>query len=990
MPVGAEIILGLLTSIIYDGLKRPLKGFTDISGRRRAINRTLSAAPSVPQTGTQLIAPALQDVQRVIANDHGLYTDNVARFLQDVDRSAIPDALKHLALCGYDPLSAFPAFDLLYKAHEPLPFIALDLFNALNAAIKTRIDQSLIDKTLFESSTAQHEEVKAALNAVLSCLHNALNIQTPLSVAEIESLREKIAKGIESANRTINVETTQGTRKVAINRLVIPARLDYAPEDLEIPKPHRDAYLDRSTSITYLNFRKTFSRSVILGDPGGGKSTLTQQLCYDLAHQTVLSISNPGYKGFDSRDMKIPLRVVLRTLDKRRQKDPSYQIFDYIVDDLRVYCDNDPVVATRFLRQTLSLGQAVLLFDGLDEILDIGSRREMSSMIETFSTTYAACSALVTSRIVGYTDASLNSDFQIFTLSRFNKEEIQRFAERLIRAISGISAAEAKVKANNFISQTNTTAEDLRENPLLLGLMVYIFYSRGEVPNNRPEIYKECSILMFEKWDQRRDIRFDFPHDFDLLDLFGFLAAQIFGSAETEDGVPESWLMSRVKSYFEGWYQDKIRAYGAAKVLVEFITGRAWVMCEIGPGIYKFTHRTFLEYFFAKRIEEEAGSIDGLIQGTLAGKVTSAEWDVVSHLALQIATFRSGPKSSQAIESLLKLGGESAFSPEEEINFLTFFSRSLSYLLVPESVFIESVEYIVRRCVDVGSALGLEAMGVVYILIETAKSKARDIKGSILGIFDPILNAGPSRKRSYLLYFMAARYFVFRSSRGALVDDGVVWAYFEETRRRVESDQYECARSSLDAARDYIFVYNKNIVEMYSLYGVSLLFCQCSKTLPWDVSGLGYRLVNDSICAISGIYGYGSLDSALDKGEASSFLWKLTDDMYSYWELDNLQVVIACNRDDDTDKASADHLLSFTRYIMLKRRSAKIRNDVARILFFVVVVRGDQLFREGAKRPLKLMRSMLSELQASIPEDRFVVALADILRAPLKELEVQE
>ena len=296
----------------------------------------------------------------------------------------------------------------------------------------------------------------------------------------------------------------------------------------------------------------------------------------------------------------------------------------------------------------------------------------MTVLIEQFSNAYASCPSLVTSRIVGYPDAPMSDDYQIFTLSRFNKEEVRKFSQFLIRAVTGDKLAAAKLKADLFIAQTENTAGDLRENPLLLGLMVYIFNVRGDVPNNRPEIYKECSLLMFEKWDQRRDIIFELPTDFDMLDLFGYLASQIFGNAETEDGVSEEWLIQRLRNFFNAWYEDRARSVAAARILVEFITGRAWVMCEIGPGVFKFTHRTFLEYFFARRLEEEAGGVTALIQNHLVAKISQAQWDVVSHLALQITTFRSGPKSIQALDALLKAATEIKFEPREEINFLTF------------------------------------------------------------------------------------------------------------------------------------------------------------------------------------------------------------------------------------------------------------------------------------------------------------------------------
>lgn len=65
---------------------------------------------------------------------------------------------------------------------------------------------------------------------------------------------------------------------------------------------------------------------------------------------------------------------------------------------------------------------------------------------------------------------------------------------------------------------------------LLLGLMAFLFFVKGDVPNNRPEIYKECAMLMFEKWDQRRGILAKIPDDFDIVHLFSEVAAAIYGN----------------------------------------------------------------------------------------------------------------------------------------------------------------------------------------------------------------------------------------------------------------------------------------------------------------------------------------------------------------------------------------------------------------------------------------------------------------------------
>lgn len=955
MPVGTEIFLGVLSSIVYDGLKRPFKGISEIAVRRRSINRALNSPSHSETPDSTDINAAINDVIRVIGNDHGSFTDSVAKFFQEIERSVIPDALKHFAFCGHSEEDAYPAFELIYKTHLPLPFECRTLFKALNAAIKIRIEQSIEEKVLFEALKAQHEDLAVRITALSACLRNAASIDNPINADSFDEIREKIARGIEATNRQINVETTQGTRKVNIKKLVIAARLDFVSDKGQIPAPHREAQTDRNPNATYLNFRRTFNRAVILGDPGGGKSTLTQLLCFDLARQVSLSAANPRYSGFDSRDLRIPFRIILRTLEKRQQQNPSYQIFDYLIDEIRVHCENDEGIACQFLKQILALGQAVLLFDGLDEVLDVGARRDMATLIEQFSSAYASCPALVTSRIVGYNDAPLNDDFQIYTLSRFNTEEVRKFSEQLIRAISNEKIAVAKEKAREFLSQTEATAGDLRENPLLLGLMVYIFNARGEVPNNRPEIYKECSILMFEKWDQRRDIKFEFPQDFDLLDLFGFLATQIFGQADTEDGVTEDWLVGRLRNYFNMWYQDKARSVAAAKVLVNFITGRAWVMCEVGPGIFKFTHRTFLEYFFAKRIEEEAGSVSGLIYGNLLDKIIKSQWDVVSHLALQISTFRSGPKSTQAVDALLKIGTETNLSPKEEVNFLSFFALSLEYLLVPEVRLGEAISHIFSRCIHLGGNYSLSVGAIVGELLEATQKRSSVSNERLQSIAKPILLGPSDTARTYMLYILGMRFSGHRVHRRNFAYSDLVWNSFRTVRLEIQSEQWARAISDAGEARSYFYVYGDRLFELYAIHGIKLLFTPSSGLIPFEVSHLGYLVVHEAVRQHSGIGGPRFYELDIPKGDTLKIITELSEALLEAWEKNTVGEIIPA-QPENIKFAILDELAHYVAYVASRRRPISLRQIISRAVFLYIVMGDAHKNREQFERVVRVRR----------------------------------
>jgi hypothetical protein len=839
MTLGVDIATGLASSLIFEGLKRPYKALTDAKSRKRSIAAALQ--DKAPYSGE--MSQALEDLATVIGHETGEYTTNVRDFFRELEKSGIPDALRHIVLCDKDPDIAFQAFDNIYSSFENLPFKSQCLFNALIAGIKARIAAAVSDPVILESIQIYSKDISRQIDIIQSAVNDIGSRKPRISIQRIVELRTKLAKAIENSNRSINVETTQGTKKVAINRLVIPARLRPVDEAkiLEDQKPTSD------NTLSFLVFRRSFHRVVILGDPGGGKSTITQNLCYSHAHQMSLEQSNPAHSSFDTRDLRIPLKIILRSLDRRQQSNPSYGIIDYLATEIRQLIDIDEDESIEFLRYILGYGQAILLFDGLDEILNVEPRAEMVKQIEAFCDNYALCPAIVTSRIVGYRDAPLSLEYQLYTLARFNVDEVRKFSEKLIAAVSGEKPKVAKSLAASFVAQTEVSAADLRHNPLLLGLMVYIYVIRGDVPNNRPEIYKECSLLMFEKWDQRRDIIFKVPTDFDLLDLFGYLASEIFGEAETEDGVSDEWLRGRLRSFFDDWYDDRSRAVSAARSLLDFITGRAWVMCEIGPKVFKFTHRTFLEYFFARRLEEVAGGVSSLLSSQLYDKIINREWDVVAHLALQISTFRSGPKSVQAADELDRLFLHPRNS-KEETNFLTFVALSLAYLNLPEARIRSFVRELVRRSIALGATSDAHAAEIIEIAIRSTVKRSDVGISETVALMTPVLQAGSSAERNFCLY-------AIRSIQGhdATVAEGRSSAGRPDLWRikadklitDIEGEQLKRASVDIQDARFYLWLYRKHWVVLFKKYGIQLFSINFNALLPPDMPLLIHSAIFD-------------------------------------------------------------------------------------------------------------------------------------------------
>lgn len=820
MTVAGDLLFKVVASFATDGLK---KAYQEIRGgirRRQAVDRVLS--DETAQADDRL-KRAIDDLSIVIGNTRGQLNETVAAFLREVERSAIPEALVKSVLTNAEPDKIFPAFDLIHQPFkDQVPFTSEVFFKAFYTAIKLSVEAEVKDPALLEFLQAQHSELAKQLADMAKALEASKLLPDPPNLKEISEARVRLARSLEVANRYLSVETVKGVKRCRIRQLVVPPRLSTSKK-LEAKKatsqPKDAAY------ISYITFKSSVRRAVILGDPGGGKSTLTQLLSFDNSNSILLESNYPGRT--EPSSLRFPLRIVLRSFDKRRQSSPGYSLLDHLVDQVKEVFDADVDHTSRMLRHFMTLGNAILIFDGLDEILEVDRRRETVSLIEQFTTVYAACPSIVTSRLVGYEDAPMNEDFSIYYLSTFNDEEVESFAQKFIKFVEGLKKPDAKEKSKKFLAQTNNIATDLRENPLMLGLMVYLFVYKGDVPANRPEIYKECATLMFEKWDQRRDIIFKIPVDFDLLDLFAFLASKIFGSAQTEDGVSREWITNQLRSFFEAWYVDKARALQAAKSLVEFITGRAWVMFEVGPNVYKFTHRTFLEYFFARHLLSSSPSVDELFRNQLLSHIVKLEWDVICHLALQTAVYRDSGKMMQATDTIVSALANSSLSDKEELGLLVFAATALDYLILPETRYCDLVNLIIGKTTKLGTHTGVAPYGVISAVIRNTKKRDNLVKGVIYSALLSALRSGSQGEHYFAMLAIAQSSMLgfMPHHRARILSPGSplpAWVgarsngdYFEELRNSAEKENFTRALSSPSEARAYIFSYGQKHLDLF-------------------------------------------------------------------------------------------------------------------------------------------------------------------------------
>ena len=450
-------------------------------------------------------------------------------------------------------------------------------------------------------------------------------------------------------------------RRVPIDDLYVPPRI------VE-PGGARDAD-GAPRTIAFSELVRRLDRTVLLGDPGGGKSTAAQVITHRWA-------ADPA--------ARVPFLVVLR--DFAGGDGPGRSVVEHIEDRLNAFHQCPAPGGT--VERLLLAGNAAVIFDGLDELIDTGRRVEVTRVVEQFCERYPLAPVLVTSRLVGYDEARLDdAQFDRYRIAGFTRDETAAYVRNWFAQEDDVGAEEAGALAEAFLRESEQVA-DLRANPLMLALMCILYRGEGFLPRNRPAVYAECARLLFDKWDTRRRIHVDLRVRNLIEPALRHIAYWLF----TRDGAPqvtEGELVAEAAGFLLGrGFERRHDAEEAAAEFVAFCRGRAWILGDAGTTargatLYTFTHRTFLEYFAAAHLAAAHDTPQSLAR-TLAPYVARGEWDVVGQLAVQIKDASADRGAERVLTALL--GDRRRRSPEARAHLAAFAARCLDVAEVPPAL----------------------------------------------------------------------------------------------------------------------------------------------------------------------------------------------------------------------------------------------------------------------------------------------------------------
>lgn len=347
-----------------------------------------------------------------------------------------------------------------------------------------------------------------------------------------------------------------------------------------------------------------YSKLFILGKPGAGKTTF-------LKH-TALRAINREIK-------KVPIFVTLKELS-----DSGKEITDFMAHQLTIHRLPEPKA---FLQRILENGDALVLFDGLDEVnLADDQRSRMIQQLNDFVYQYSDCPILLTCRVAA-TDYSF-TQFEYVEMADFDKGQIGRYIDQWF--------ARDEVKRRNcrralLEDQDNQAVHELAQVPLLLALLCLVFEERNEIPPERHEIYAEAIQALLSTWDARRNINRDTVYSQLSLDrkqkMLAVVAATTFEKGDYF--LKENEVVKLLADYLQG--VPGLEDPDAALVL-QTMEAQHGIFVERAKSIHSFSHLTVQEYFTARYI------VDNRHDGTVTRLMTHVGDDRWREVFLLVAS----------------------------------------------------------------------------------------------------------------------------------------------------------------------------------------------------------------------------------------------------------------------------------------------------------------------------------------------------------------
>ncbi len=612
----------------------------------------------------------------------------------------------------------------------------------------------------------------------------------------IQDIRQRYNLGLQELHRNIefvgmSVYKEESTRGVPMESIYIP--LSVVPE---ASSNEDNAFRKDPLSLITLG-----KRNVILGDPGSGKSTLLKFL-------SLAGISPPLQRRYQAKsDKRLPILIILRRYADELKSRKNLSLIDYIQEVVRGDF-NLTNADLNFFEFYLETGQAILFFDGLDELPNSSFKRTVKNRICTLNATYPGNTIIVTSRIVGY-DSYFRFDEKEFThyrLSNLQLPEIEQFITDWYK-VRIKNQRERNIHITDLVELLKDNdykaIRELAENPLLLTIITLVHRIDAVLPDERVVLYQKCTETLLNTWhswkfresddSKKGKNKIERRNRQRMEAIANWMHCQSVGTGSKQRAVApyedlKEFLTKHIRDVEKSIDPDN-DPEDLADEFLEFIRKRAGLLIEAGDKQYSFVHLTFQEYLTSFYIITK-GERDGVknMWQTLRTKCSDSRWQEV--IRLLVASLKSDDSQEYLIEKLLLANKE-----KHQVNLSLLLGGLLLDGIKPAEMVEQNIlADVFRSAIKVNE---IEQLRPILSILRTWITKEPDNETTVKDVFSSLWEAEDdvTNRESLILIAYALKWSeaeIIELAKGAAIypetDFSFLQLFFGDKDKIVQSD----------------------------------------------------------------------------------------------------------------------------------------------------------------------------------------------------------
>ncbi|MFF9584207.1 NACHT domain-containing protein [Streptomyces achromogenes] len=340
------------------------------------------------------------------------------------------------------------------------------------------------------------------------------------------------------------------------------------------------------------------TRVLVRGEAGSGKTTLLRWLAITAARGAFTG-ELADWNGLT------PVFVKLREYSGRELPRP-----EAMLDSVAGHITG--VMPRAWVERQLAEGKALLLIDGVDELLD-GERRGVRDWLRGLLTAYGTVRVVVTSRpAAARADWLRHERFTSLHLDRMTPPDLAAFVRQWHQAVRELdddlpcAADELPRYEQSLLTSLKDRPhlQSLAGTPLLAAMLCAMHLDRGSrLPRDRMELYRDALHTLVHERDADRNVPSAVDGRLSLNDklvLLRDLAWRLSDNNRSEIGLEQAAV--HVGRKLRG--MRHLDEQNGARVLQQ-LRDRAGILRSPAEGRLDFVHRTFQEYLAAEEAAEE-------------------------------------------------------------------------------------------------------------------------------------------------------------------------------------------------------------------------------------------------------------------------------------------------------------------------------------------------------------------------------------------------